>query len=175
MQALECSPLQRSLPCRFRNGFSRWRELRDCRGLDPQIDDAQTGVFWSWKLGPCLVLGSSLLKWAPKFTLRLCSPQSQRERETELGPPFALEHLSSHRPCSALTAEPWASQPRVSLKMGVYREPDLKPKYPGLLLFPDLLKGQLLFRPAPRDCRGATKNQRFVYLCFVIVPRLLPW
>lgn len=54
-----------------------------------------------------------------------------------------------------LTAQP-------NLRMGVYGEHGLKPKYPRLSLFPYLFKGLLLLSPAPMNFRGATENQKLV-------------
>lgn len=79
---------------------------------------------------------------------------------------FPLNMASSQRqnPYSALAAELWAVQPQVRLKMGVYWECDVKPKYPGLLLSPDLLKGQLLLCPTPMNFTGANEIRSLVLL-----------
>lgn len=139
----EHSPLQHSLPCRFQYGFDGWRQLEDCRGLILQVDDVQNSVFWFWRLGACL--GLLLLDTGTKSCTALKeSSEPTQIREVELNL-FSLWISAAAR---SLTHLLWLKyephSPRVSLRMGIYWKPVLKPRYPRLLLFPDLLRGQLL-------------------------------
>lgn len=56
---------------------------------------------------------------------------------------FSLWIPSAARSLTQLLQLKWASQRQVSLRIGIYWKLVLKPLYPRLLLFPDLLRGQL--------------------------------